>query len=139
MVTKQTKQVSVETKSVQPISVTKISSQKAKYRKKVSTALKKAITASKRAARDEICKTMVAAAAANNGKLPHAYTTTILEESKDTILSWLTRDILNKSFMRHKAKEEGEPPKNGTKMVQSQTVTKATLKQNKIGLSSKNR
>ena len=130
MVTKQTKQVSSRTKGFdpKPVPETSISSKEAKHRKQVYTTVKKAITASKRAALEKICESMVSAAAANNGKLPYAYVSTILEESKGTIMSWLTRDILNKSFIRHKAKKEEDHPEKRKEPVQSQIVTRDALK-----------
>ena len=63
-------------------------------------ATKRAIRESKRAALHQICVLMKEASDGNKGRLPYGYVTKLIRETKD--MPWLTRDIVNKAFLKFK-------------------------------------
>ena len=61
---------------------------------------KRAAKSSKKAALTEICILMKAASDNNNNRLPYGYVTKLINETND--MAWLTRDTVNKAFIKFK-------------------------------------
>lgn len=72
-----------------------------KISRKIAAAAKKTLKESKKAALHEICVGMEEASKKNNDKLPYRYVTLLLKEMKPS-MSWLTRNIVNKAYIKHR-------------------------------------
>ena len=58
---------------------------------------KRLLRENKRAVLDNLCKCIHSRVEKNNGRMPHGYMKTILDENK-TSFEWLTRDIVNSAY-----------------------------------------
>ena len=69
--------------------------------KRIASAAKKAVKAAKAASLTDICISMNEAAKNNKNRLPYGYVTKLLKELKSD-LQWLTRNIINKAFLKYR-------------------------------------
>ena len=69
--------------------------------KKASEDGKRLARKNKRLVLDNICQCIHEEVKSNNGRMPHGYMRTILEENKSAF-EWLTRDIVNSAYCRFK-------------------------------------
>ena len=93
--------------SLQMARTTKVSRQIAASAKRTRKLLR-------RAALDDICVEMHEASRCNGNKLPYGYVMKLLNELAPTSdLNWLTRNIINKAFLRYKKDHRSDPRKEG--------------------------
>ena len=75
---------------------------KTKTSKRAESYANRAIKTSRAALLDDVCEGMYKEYINNNNRLPYGHVTNLLNELKPTE-EWLTRNIINKSFMKYKA------------------------------------
>ena len=80
--------------------------------RKLSKQSRSILKASRKGALDDICVKMHKATVNNNGRLPYAYITRLLNDLKSSPgFNWLTRNIINKAFLKFKENVESKKQK----------------------------
>ena len=81
--------------------------------KKLSKQSWSIVKASRKGALDDICRKMHKAMVDNNNRLPYAYISKLLVDlKKSPSFDWLTRNIVNKAFLKFKSKMIERETKN---------------------------
>ena len=65
---------------------------------------KQLVRQNKKACLLNLCETIHKKVQENNGRMPHKFMTTLLEENKKSF-NWLTRDMINSSYTRFKKRK----------------------------------
>ena len=87
---------------------------------------KRLLRENKRAVLDNLCKCIHSRVQKNNGRMPHGYMNTLLEENKSDF-NWLTRDIINSSYTRYKKRlkqhSEHQQPVDEISLIDQQKLS----------------
>ena len=74
---------------------------------KAATVAKKSFLASKKAILHTMCESIMEVTKSNNNRVPYGYISTLVKENRRTF-KWITRDTVNRAFVRYKQRLRGE-------------------------------
>ena len=87
---------------------------------------KRLLRENKRAVLENLCKCIHSRVQKNNGRMPHGYMKTLLEENKNDF-NWLTRDIVNSAYCRYKKRlklhSEHQQPVDEIRLIDQQKLS----------------
>ena len=87
---------------------------------------KRLLRENKRAVLENLCKCIHSRVQQNNGRMPHGYMKTLLEENKNDF-NWLTRDIVNSAYCRYKKRlklhSEHQQPVDEIRLIDQQKLS----------------